>query len=326
MNISEFYYAAAQYLRISAKQVEKVVRTAPFRYKHYTIAKRSGGRRDIHHPSPVLKSLQRWITREPISGLPVHEAVFSYRVGRNIAMNALAHVESNYFSRFDFASFFPSITAGVLKNFMAVSVQRGYLNLDDDVIAAIARAACRATDSPDTDVLSVGAPSSPFLSNALLYDFDKAVFERAAAAGVVYTRYADDVFLSAREKSALVAFEGDFRRSVVEFLPFLRLNEQKHQHFSRRRRVTITGVNVTSDRRISVGRATKRSIKTRLHLALSGCLDPSEFSSLKGSIAYVMSVEPWFFGSLQRKFGLERVNSFMEFSVATDAKQMNRRP
>jgi RNA-directed DNA polymerase len=321
VNISDFYYAAAHHLRVSASQVEKVVRTAPFRYKHYTIKKRNGGRRDIHHPSPVLKSLQRWIIRGPIAGLPVHEAVFSYRAGRNIAMNAMAHVKSNYFSRFDFEAFFPSITNELLKTFLISATKKGHICLDEDVVAAVARAACRATDIPSKDVLSVGAPSSPYLSNAILFEFDCAVFDRAKAVGVVYTRYADDIFLSSSDLNALIVFERVFREIVKERVPFLRLNEDKHQHFSRRRRVTITGVNVTSDRKISVGRSLKRSIRTRLHLALAGSLDSGEFSSLRGAIAHVMSVEPLFLDSLRNKFGSKDVDAFMEFAPRGEARR-----
>lgn len=314
MNISEFYYSAAHHLRVSARQVEKVVKTAPFRYKHYTIRKRNGGRRDIHHPSPVLKSLQRWMIRGPVAGLPVHDAVYSYREGRGIAMNAAAHLRSNYFARFDFEAFFPSITNKVLKTFLAASVNQGRILLDDDVIAAVARLACRATAMPSEDVLSIGAPSSPYLSNALLFEFDNAVFDRAGAHGVVYTRYADDVFLSSADLDSLRAFEPQFRSIVRDLVPFLRLNDSKHQHFSRRRRVTITGVNVTPDRKLSVGRSVKRSIKTRLYLALAGQLDSAELSPLRGSIAYVMSIEPAFLDSLRSKFGAECVDALMEFA------------
>jgi RNA-directed DNA polymerase len=321
MNLNEFYRAASKELLLTTTQIQKVVRTAPFRYKHYSIAKRNGGRRDIHHPSPVLKALQRWLVRGPLSTLPVHDSVYSYRIGRNIAMNANVHIRSNYFSRFDFEAFFPSINNRLLTDFMVSAAAKGHIALDAEAIKVAARLACRATETPDSDVLSVGAPSSPLISNALLFDFDQEVAEAARRVGGSYTRYADDCFLSTQSISALESLEQEFRLLVRERLPFLRLNEKKHQHFSRRRRVTITGVNITSDRKLSVGRETKRAIRTRLHLAISGRLPPEEHPSLRGSIAYVMSIEPEFIERLRSKYGERCVLEFMEFSnpIAADA-------
>lgn len=316
MNLSELYYEAAHHLRISASQVEKIVRTAPFRYKHYTILKRNGGQRDIYHPSPVLKSIQRWLVRGPLALLPVHDSVYSYRVGRNVAMNAAMHARSSYFVRFDFSAFFPSISEIVLERFLRDASLRGFVNLDDDAISAVVRVACCRSRQSARSGLSVGAPSSPALSNALLFDFDCEVYRHALAARIVYTRYADDMFLSSVEPKALAEFEREFRTIVAQRVPYLTLNEDKKQHFSRRRRVTITGVNVTSDRRISVGRSLKRSIRTRLHLALNGQLQPSELSRLRGAIAHVMSVEPAFLVSLREKFGSARVEAFMQFSLS----------
>lgn len=315
MNLQNFLFAAGQYLRSSPIQVEKIIKSAPFRYKHYTIPKRTGGRRDIYHPSPALKSVQRWMVGVPLVGLPVHDSVYSYVEGRNIGMNAAAHLRSNYFIRFDFMDFFPSITDIVLRSFLRQAAENNAIDLDEAAIDAVVRLACRATDVPGRLALSIGAPSSPFLSNAILYEFDSLVSRQAAARGVIYTRYADDIYMSSTGMAVLDDFEKEFRSLTKRFLPFLNINEDKVQRLSRKRRVTITGVNVASDRTISVGRNLKRSIRTRLYLALSGQLEVAEFSSLRGSIAYVMSIEPDYLMHLRRKFGEESINNFMASSV-----------
>lgn len=314
MNYQQFLIEAAKHLRAPPSQVEKVIGSAPHRYRHFTIEKRTGGLRDIYHPSPALKSIQRWMIRVPLASLPVHDAVYSYVAGRSVGLNAAAHVDSNYFVRLDFADFFPSITGAVLRRFLRSAVDKGVIDLDELAINAVVRLACRKAEEPRRLALTIGAPSSPHLSNALLYDFDSEISTRAAAIGVVYTRYADDIFISSRGMAGVSDFEQVFKRMAREMLPFLALNEQKTQHFSRKRRVTITGVNVTSDRGISVGREKKREIKSKLYLAIKGRLDPAEFSSLRGSIAYVMGVEPKFLSRLRKKFGAEVVDGFMNFS------------
>src|SRR5690606_5965066 len=51
---------------------------------------------------------------------------------------------------------------------------------------------------PDQRVLrlSIGAPSSPIVSNLLMFEFDKIVTSEADRRGIRYTRYADDMTFS----------------------------------------------------------------------------------------------------------------------------------
>src|ERR1019366_2128249 len=56
---------------------------------------------------------------------------------------------------------------------------------------------------PGIGHLPQGAPTSPMLANLAVASFDKEVAAIAADASLVYTRYADDLFLSTR---------GDFSR------------------------------------------------------------------------------------------------------------------
>ena len=70
-------------------------------------------------------------------------------------------------------------------------------------------------------------------------------------------------------------------------------------------------MNITPDRKLSVGRDRKRKIKTLLFLVKSGALEAERFSSLRGDIAYVRSIEPDFIDRLERKFGREFIHNFM---------------
>lgn len=311
MNRQELLVAIGKQLRISPIEVDAIVRSAPFRYRRYTIPKRDGSEREIFHPSPSLKAIQRWVIDEVLSGLPVHDSVFSYMPKRNIGMNASAHLRSNYFVRYDFRQFFPSITGAVVARFLRRAVRLNHVALDRSSVHAIVRITCRSVDRGRTLALSIGAPSSPLLSNALLFEFDSVVNEVAHHLGVVYTRYADDIYASAADRRALDQFDRLFRAIVSERLPYISINEEKVQWLSRKRRVTITGINISSDRTISVGRELKRSIRTRLYLALGGELDRSEWSRLRGQIAFVMGVERDFLDRLKRKFGEVPVDAFM---------------
>ena len=92
-------------LGLSPGYLDKLARTASFRYKKYSIKKRSGGQRLIHHPARELKLIQRWLVEKILSHLPVHRAATAYRRGSSIRKNAALHVDNNYLLRVDFQDF-----------------------------------------------------------------------------------------------------------------------------------------------------------------------------------------------------------------------------
>ena len=90
--------------------VASIIRTASHRYKTYQIPKKTGGMRTIHHPARELKFLQRWVSTNALNRLPVHQAAFAYRNGKNIGHHASRHTGNNFLLKVDFEEFFPSIT------------------------------------------------------------------------------------------------------------------------------------------------------------------------------------------------------------------------
>lgn len=315
MEYADFISEASRILRTSSVAVERIIISAPYRYKHYTIPKRTGGLRDIHHPSPALKAMQRWIVGNILNTLPVHDCVYSYREGRNIGMHAAQHSRSNYISRFDFADFFPSITGGLVRSFLVDVMRGGSLSFGDELLHAIIRLVCRHEASSNSLVLSIGAPSSPHLSNAILYGFDSDMAAIAERMGGVYTRYADDIYISNTSKESIEAMEVAFFETFARRLPYLKVNKKKTQRLSRKRRMSVTGVNITPQRRLSVGRDLKRSLKTQVFLATRGKLPLDEMSVLTGMLAHVRSIEPTFIEILVRKFGADSMRLLMGPSV-----------
>lgn len=318
MNYSDFISEVSKVLRTSSVEVERIVISAPYRYKHYTIPKRDGSPRDIHHPSPALKAVQRWVVNDLLSELPVHDCVYSYRKGRNIAMHASQHSRSNYVTRFDFSDFFPSITGVVLRNLLAGSVEKGLLHFDGKVVEAVIRLVCRHNKNSNRLVLSIGAPSSPHLSNALLYDFDCEMAQIVERMKGIYTRYADDIYISSDSKDSIGKLEQAFMTIVGRKLPYLQVNQKKTQHLSRKRRMSVTGINITPQRKLSIGRDLKRSVKTQVFLALRGELQSDEINKLSGMLAHVSSVEPAFMESLVNKFGAESIRLLLSSPVRSE--------
>jgi RNA-directed DNA polymerase len=273
---------------------------ASYEYKIYSIPKRSGGHRVIHHPSRRLKALQRWLLSTVIQGLPIHPAATAYRKHRSIFQNAAVHAKSRFLLRMDLTNFFPSLTQSDLVNYVAehVALFSDWTPLDIDVFC---RLVCRNL------TLTIGAPTSPALSNALCYEMDVLMHALCAKSGVAYSRYADDLFFSCDQPNVLRQIEKDVAQVVSQLkIPAnIRLNPAKTRHSSKRRERRVTGIVLGSDGCIYVGRVLKRKIRALIHTVDS--LDASQRASLSGLIAYVAGYDPQFMNSLIDKYGLQLV-------------------
>lgn len=309
MNYAELIQAWCRLLRAAPADIGVLLMRGPYQYKHYQIEKRTGGKRDIYHPSPNLKAVQRWLVSEHFSKLPVHDSVYSYRIGRGIRDHAKLHIHSNFLLRLDFKDFFPSINHDWVLRFLLDCSERGVLSLDARAIAAVMRVVCRFSKFDRSLALSIGAPSSPALSNTILFEADQAASARCAALDCVYSRYADDIYVSCRDKEVLGQAERQVRDVFHQTAPSLRFNEDKTLNVSKKARRVVTGLTITPDRSISVGRELKRSIKTQVYLYIEGSLPREDVPHLCGLVSYVRDVEPAFFDALTRKFGPEQLEN-----------------
>ena len=286
-------------LVLSRPYLEQIVRTATYRYKTYPIPKRTGGARIIHHPARELKLLQYWIQKNVLSHLGIHEAATAYVRKRNIAFNAALHASQNYLLRVDFRDFFPSITdrdvIRVLTTQMATADK--VLEGDGDVVV-VARIVCRGGR------ITIGAPTSPTISNAVMFDFDAEWTAASLQRGVVYSRYADDLYFSTNERDVLATILEDLRTDLrTRQSPRLQINDGKTAFTSRKRRRLVAGLVLTSTRSVSLGRPMKRKLKSLVYSFVRGGLTKTEIESLKGLISYARSVEPTFVNSIERKYG-----------------------
>ncbi len=89
----------------------------------------------------------------------------------------------------------------------------------------------------------------------------------------------------------------------------LEINPAKTRHSSLKSRRRVTGVLLSADRKISLGHAIKRRIRSEIYRLNS--LDRRQKIKLAGWLAHCSSIEPDFVNRLILKFGVERVKSAM---------------
>jgi len=285
---------------IPAAFIQALAKSASYEYKTYTILKRAGGHRTIHHPSRRLKALQRWLLTNVLEQLPLHGAAMAYRHGVSILDNAKRHAASRYLLRMDLKNFFPSINVADIGRYIA---ERSHLfkTWSTQDIDLFCNLVCR------NGALTIGAPTSPALSNAICFDMDVALDTLSSHAGVTYSRYADDLFFSTIAKDVLGDFQ-DHVASAVTSLKYpanLNINAAKTRHSSKRGARRVTGIVLGSDGKPYLGRTLKRRIRALIFKF--DTLDDAAKSTLAGLIAYAIGLDPAFLNRLVLKYGLPRV-------------------
>lgn len=273
-------------------QLLQIIQTSPLRYKVFTIPKRDGSPRVIAQPAREVKAIQRWMVKDLSPVLPLHLAATAYRPGASIKKNAAIHAESNFMLKMDFSNFFPSITFDDLVRHLSKNVSDRY---DEVAIKLIARVSTWAPGRKPPLRLCIGAPSSPLLSNSILYEFDSQMSDLAATKQVTYTRYADDLTFSSKHREVLPEFTNLVAKVAASLeYPSLQVNTKKTVFASRSGRRVVTGVTLTSTHELSVGRERKRLIRSMYHRYLRGLLTADEIEKLQGLISFADNIEPGF--------------------------------
>jgi hypothetical protein len=292
---------------LSRRDILTVISNAPRRYATFPIPKRSGGERIISQPARELKALQRALVEAYLSELPVHQAATAYRKGFSIRDNVLPHSANNPILKFDFRNFFPSISPGDWDRYCT---DRGLFHdaLERHQATQILFHAPKGTSRMG---LAIGAPSSPHLSNLLMFEFDALISNLVAKDYVTYTRYADDLTFSAKRTGYLVNVEKALRRAIAEvrWPRNLWINEEKTVLATKRYHRQVTGLVLSNDGSISIGHDRKRKLRAAVHWAAQGKLSTQELAKLSGMLAFVHAVEPAFLDRLVAKYGIAVIDN-----------------
>jgi len=295
-------------LLIPIQTLSYLVRSAPYRYKVYEVNKRSGlGKRIIAHPAKEVKMLQYWVMENIFPLMSIHPNAIAYVKGKNIRNNCELHATNAYILKLDFKDFFPSIKG---EDFVQYSIRNKELNMDETQAWQLTRILFwNPKGNPDLR-LSIGAPSSPYLSNAILYDFDKNVVDYCSQTFINYTRYADDMTFSTNNKE-LRGEVFNKVKEIIDLLPFpkLYINKNKTVFGSKAHRRMVTGLILSNDGEISLGRDKKRHIRSIIHHFTTGKLTPEQRNSLRGMLSYVRDIEPNFYARMVKRYGKEVITS-----------------
>lgn len=279
--------------------VRTILMRAPVSYKKYMIPKRNGGQRLISQPAREVKALQRVLAHR-LRHLPVHDTAMAYRKGQSIRSNAERHAGNGPILKYDFQNFFHSIR---MADWQSYCKKNSVFSQDDDIALSGRLFFHRAAGLADLR-LAMGAPSSPWLSNVLMYDFDEKISSAVASDKVTYTRYADDLTFSALRTGYLTVVDRRLRHVINENAhPKLVINESKTVTATNKYRRVVTGLVLSDDGRVTVGRDRKRLVRASLHRAFNGQNTAIENLKLAGMLAFIADIEPEYFSIFDNRYG-----------------------
>ena len=254
-------------------------------YEEKIILKKSGKKRFLTEPSSILKNIQRRILKNVLEERRLSSAITSYRKGYSLIDNAKIHINKKYILKLDIKNFFDNIT---FKKVYDVCFNEDFYPKKMGFL--LANLCCYDNKLPQ------GAPTSGYISNLVLRNFDIEINNYCLINNISYSRYADDL-----------TFSGDFDinylinlvRTLLKEEGFI-LNAKKTKILNNSRRQLVTGIVV--NKKLNISKKYKKKIRQDIYYIKKYGLDSHliytnntnnelYIKKLLGKICFVLSVE-----------------------------------
>ena len=273
-------------------------------------------------PSKELKRYQQFLNFFIFDFMKVNEdVVFSYRKGVSTYDAIYPHKDSKYILSTDIKSFFLHIDKEDIKN-LILQNKKNYLIQEEDIEQYIDTLVNLVSYN---DILPIGAPTSPKISNAYLFKFDNKLQEYCKVEDIIYTRYSDDFIFSSNTNEKFNLLLVTMKELLISSgLEKLQLNETKTKLQKKGSKVMLLGLLITPNGKITVDKKIKKEIEVLLYFYLSNKDKFKDFfeknydsnlEKVSGSLSHIKSIDKQFITKLKKKYGSYIVNSFIHRDI-----------
>jgi RNA-directed DNA polymerase len=296
------------------------------KYTIITIPKKNGDRRVIYIPSEALKREQKALVNFFLKHFKVSPVCYSYRKGIGIKEMAYRHIGSKTVICIDIKDFFHSITDEHIRDILD---KRFDEKLNKHFITYIVSVVCHPKYiyedgklreiSKNTSPLLItpqGAVTSPVISNIVFYHIDNKLKEFAKHNSLTYTRYADDIIISAKERLAETRITKilqyvqnmiEYKRKASYTQTGFKVNEAKTKIYHHGQRMLVCGV-VVNDKTVSVPKKYRRQVRAEIHTVLEALkhgkhIDSEVIEKLRGKVNWINHIN-----SMQGKWFIQKMN------------------
>ena len=162
-------------------------------YHIFKIKKNNGKYRTIYEPNILLKNIQRQILKNILNNKSISKYAKAYHKGIHLKENAIPHINKNVLLKLDIKDFFENIT------FIDIYNSCFSIEYFPKSIGMLLTYLCTYDDH-----LTQGSPTSAYISNLVMKEFDIELGSWCENNNISYTRYSDDL-----------TFSGDFNPSKI---------------------------------------------------------------------------------------------------------------
>ncbi len=255
-------------------------------YKVYKIKKHNSGYRTIYSPNGLLKSIQRKILKNILSNKEISKYACAYYPGRCLKDNAYPHLNKKTILKLDIIDFFENIDFCRIYN---ACFNEAYFPKS---VGYLLTYLCTYESR-----LPQGAPTSSYISNLVMKDFDEEVGKWCEENGISYTRYSDDM-----------TFSGDFNPSeIITYIRKelyklnLKINNKKIHIINNSQQQNVTGIIVNNKLQVSskyrnnirqsIYYIKKYGLNNHLNKIIYNDKPINYLNSLYGKVLYILSID-----------------------------------
>ena len=200
-----------QDLGFSARTLYGLSNNLEKHYHNVYIPKSDGTKRKLSVPDLILKRVQKSIADNILTQYPISNYAKAYKAGSSVQLNALPHVGKKKILKLDIEGFFDNIIYSKVKDIVFRE------DKFSEPIRILLTMLCYYKES-----LPQGAPTSPAITNIIMYEFDETVGAFCNNKKIAYTRYCDDMTLSGdfNEKEVINLVKNELYKLVLSELLF----------------------------------------------------------------------------------------------------------
>lgn len=256
-------------------------------YKIYKIKKKNGKYRTIYEPNNILKHIQKQILINILNNRTISKYAKAYHKVIKLRDNALPHANKDIILKLDIQDFFENIS------FLDVYNSSFPIEYFPKSVGMLFTSLCTYDDH-----LTQGSPTSAYISNLVMKDFDEEIGAYCELDNISYTRYSDDM-----------TFSGNFKPSEVIKLVRkklyklgLELNNSKIHIVNNSSSQNVTGIVV--NKKVQVNSKYRNKIRQEIYyikkFGLQSHLNKCNITTnskkylnmLYGRILYILQINP----------------------------------
>ena len=253
-------------------------------YKIYKIKKRNGKYRTIYEPNSLLKHIQKQILENILNNKSISKYAKAYHKGISLKDNAIPHINKKIILKLDIKVFFENIS------FIDIYNSCFSIEYFPKSVGMLLTYLCTYDEH-----LTQGSPTSAYISNLVMKEFDEAIGTWCEDKNISYTRYSDDMTFSGNFKPSEVIIK--VRKMLYKL--GLQLNNDKIHVITKSSNQFVTGIVVNE--KTQVDSKYRKKIRQEIyyikkygltsHLMKLNIQDKDKYlNSLYGKILYVLQI------------------------------------